>query len=156
MSSLNEMNDSGDRLMTGHPYSQGGAIGSSSGGILNTHKSPSVSQNSNKFGETDKQHTTPYSQENSWDYVRDVEDIKNKVTPDEIIMGMTYEMKKQVIPNKDVARKNVVANLKKDKVYYSKLHMLGIEVDEKDEAILEILTMLKARKYSQKNGDFYK
>ena len=43
MSKLNELGDLGDRMMTGHSYSQGGAVGSSHGGALNTYKSTSSS-----------------------------------------------------------------------------------------------------------------
>jgi len=49
----------------------------------------------------------------------------------------------------------VVKNLKKDPKYYSKLHMLGVYPDEKDEALMEVMTILKARKYALKRGDYY-
>lgn len=155
MSSINEMNDLGDRSMTGHSYSQGGAVGSSAGGTLNTFSGPDNSQNVNQFY-SNYNNTVQYDQENAWEYVKDIENIKDKVTPDEVVMGIKYEMKKQVVPDKNKAKFVVVNNLKKDPKYYSRLHMLGIDVDEKDEAIMEVLTSLKARKYSQKNGDFYK
>ena len=64
-------------------------------------------------------------------------------------------MKKLVLKDKSVAKQIVVQNLKKDPKYYSKLHMMGIEPDEKNEAIMEVMTSLKARKYALKNGDFY-
>lgn len=155
MSIINEMNDLGDRSMTGHSYSQGGAVGSSAGGTLNTFSGPGNSQNVNQFY-SNYNNTVQYDQENAWEYVKDIENIKDKVTPDEVVMGIKYEMKKQVVPDKNKAKFAVVNNLKKDPKYYSRLHMLGIDVDEKDEAIMEVLTSLKARKYSQKNGDFYK
>jgi hypothetical protein len=153
MSKLNELGDLGDRMMTGHSYSQGGAVGSSHGGALNTYKSTSSSHHSTPSSD---KHTTPYSQDNAWDYIRDVNKIKNKVTPDEIITGIDYELKKQVIKNKELAKHAVVTNLKKDSKYYSKLHMMGIDPDDQDEAIMEVMTVLKAQRLAKKNGDFYK
>jgi hypothetical protein len=166
MSKINEIGDLGDRMMQGLPYGQGGAIaGASSPGVYDTFKSKTVTQNPSKFDtftdkskltakDTEKQ-ITPYSQDSSWNYVKSVEQIKDKVTPDEVLMGIDYEMKKLVLKDKSVAKQIVVQNLKKDPKYYSKLHMMGIEPDEKNEAIMEVMTSLKARKYALKNGDFY-
>jgi len=64
--------------------------------------------------------------------------------------------KKQVVKDKQKAKQLVVKNLNKDPKYYSKLHMLGIDVDEKHEAMMEVLTTLKAQRYAKKNGDFFK
>ena len=104
----------------------------------------------------------PYTGQNPHDYVNDVEKIKYKVTPDEIIMGIDYEMKKLVLKDKQVAKQNVVNNLKKDHQYYSKLHMLGIEDEpEKKEpedfstpqekAIAEIMRGLAQQKANRRN-----
>ena len=167
MSEINEIGDLGDRMMQGLPYGQGGAnAGASSQNVYDTFKSPDIVQDPSKFGtfvnksnltakETEK-HITPYSQENAWQYVKDVENIENRVTPDEVLTGIDYEMKKLVLKDKSIAKQIVVQNLKKDNKYYSKLHMLDIEPDEKNEAIMEIMTALKSRKYAQKNGDYYK
>jgi len=153
MSNINEIGDLGDRLQQGLPYGQGGAIpGSSSQGVYDTFKVKNYSADTSR----EKKNITPYSQENSWEYVKDVENMSDKVTPDEVITGIDYEMKKLVLKDKEVAKQIVVKNLKKDPKYYSKLHMMDIEPDEKNEAIMEIMTALKARKYAQKNGDFYK
>lgn len=151
MSKLNELGDLGDRMMTGQPYSQGGAVGSSAGGSLNTFKG-SVSSNT----PTSNKHTTSYDQNNAWDYVKDIDKIKYNVTPDEVITGIQYEFRKQLVKNKNLAKQKVVQNLKKDPKYYSKLHMLNIDPSDKDEAIMEVLTILKAQKIAKKNGDFYK
>lgn len=151
MSKLNELGDLGDRMMTGHSYSQGGAVGSSAGGSLNTYKG---SINSN-VPESNK-HTTSYDQNNAWDYIKDIEKIKYKVTPDEVITGIQYEFRKQLVKNKNLAKQKVVENLKKDPKYYSKLHMMGIDPSVEEEAIMEILTILKAQKIAKKNGDFFK
>jgi len=168
MFKLQELGDLGDRMMQGLPYGQGGAIaGAVEPGVLDTFGSPDVVQDPSKYGSllnkanlTAKQTQatisplSPYTGENPWDYVKDVEQIKYKVTPDEIIMGIDYEMKKLVLKDKQVAKQKVVNNLKKDPKYYSKLHMLGVYPDEKDEALMEIMTILKARKYAKQRWEY--
>jgi len=152
MSKLQELGDTGDRMMQGLPYGQGGAITGASN--VNTFSSPDVSQDPNKFGTlidkskitaTDKQSMQtiapfgPYTGEDPKDYDKAVDQIKYKVTPDEVIAGIDYEMKKMVLKDKQVAKQNVVNNLKKDPQYYSKLRMLGIEdTDDKKETDKEI------------------
>jgi len=166
MPKINEVGDTGDRMMQGLPYGQGGAVTGASN--LDTFSSPNVTQDPNKFGTNiDKTNLTakqtksaiapfgPYTGQDPWNYIRDVEQIKYKVTPDEVIMGIDYEMKKLVLKDRQVARTNVVMNLKKDPKYYSKLHMLGVFPDEKEEAIMEIMTILKARKYALKRNEYY-
>ena len=168
MSNLQELGDTGDRMMQGLPYGQGGSIAGASN--LNTFSSPDVTQDPSKFGTLDdKSKLTAssndsikkispfglYTGQDPWDYVKDVEQIKYKVTPDEVITGIDYEMKKMVLKDRQVAKANVVKNLKKDPKYYSKLHMLGVYPDEKDEALMEIMTILKARKYALKRGEYF-
>jgi hypothetical protein len=161
---IKELGDLGDRMMQGLPYGQGGAITGASN--FNTFSSNSVSQNYNKFDtftnknglasdNTQKKSGVSYDSQNPWDYVRDVENIKYKVTPDEVICGMDYEMKKMVLKDRQTARINVVKNLKKDPKYYSKLHMLGVYPDEKSEAIMEIMAHLKARRYALKRNEYF-
>jgi hypothetical protein len=168
MSNINETGDLGDRMMQGLPYGQGGAIaGAVEPGVLDTFASPDVVQDPSKYGSllnranlTAKQTQAtispmaPYHGKDPWDYVKDIEQIKYKVTPDEIIMGIDYEMKKLVLKDKQVAKQKVVNNLKKDPKYYSKLHMLGVYPDEKAEAMMEVMTILKARKYAKQRGEY--
>ncbi len=175
MSKLQELGDLGDRMMQGLPFAQGGAVSGASD--LSTFASPDVSQDPNHFGTlTDKSKITvsakdsmskvtpfgPYTGQNPRDYVGDVEQIKYKVTPDEVIMGIDYEMKKLVLKDKQVAKQNVVNNLKKDPQYYSKLHMLDItDEPEKSEepdyrtpqekAIAEIMRNLHEAKKQRRN-----
>ena len=118
MSKINELGDLGDRMMQGLPYGQGGAIaGAVEPGVLDTFGSPDVVQDPSKFGSllnksnlTAKQTQatispmSPYTGKSPWDYVKDVEQIKYKVTPDEIIMGIDYEMKKLVLKDRQVAK----------------------------------------------------
>lgn len=166
MPNLKELGDLGDRMMQGLPFGQGGAVSGASN--LGTFSSPDVTQDPSKFGTlSDKSNLTapetqaavtpfgPFTNQNPWDYVRDVEQIKYKVTPDEVITGMDYEMKKLVLKDRQVARTNVVKNLKKDPKYYSKLHMLGVFPDEKDEALMEVMTTLKAQKYAIHRREYF-
>jgi hypothetical protein len=159
MSTINELGDLGDRMSQGLPFGQGGALPGASGpGVTSGFNSAISSPNLTKFvdGSDGEKKISPYSDQTPWEYLRDVEQIKGKVTPDEVIMGVDYEMKKLVIKDKTMAKQMVVKNLQKDPTYYSKLHMMGIEPDEKNEALMEVMAHLKARKYAQKNGDFYR
>lgn len=175
MPNIHETGDTGDRMMQGLPYGQGGAVTGASS--LDTFASPDVTQNPNQFATltdkskiaaTDKQSMQviapfgPYTGQNPEDYVKDVEQIKYKVTPDEVIAGIDYEMKKLVLKDKQVAKQNVVTNLKKDPQYYSKLHMLDIEDgSEKKEpqdfrtpqekAIAEIMREMHQHKLNRRN-----
>ncbi len=175
MSKLQELGDTGDRMMQGLPFAQGGAVSGASD--VSTFASPDVSQNPNQFGTLmDKSKITvsakdsmskvtpfgPYTGQNPRDYIGDVEKIKYKVTPDEVIMGIDYEMKKLVLKDKQIAKQNVVNNLKKDPQYYSKLHMLDIEDGEQrkepedfrtpqEKAIAEIMKDLHEKKKQRRN-----
>jgi hypothetical protein len=146
-------NELGDRMMLGLPYSQGGGIGSSN---LDTVSSPDISQSPDSFkypniaGCATNISTPPPSDyeaiptQSRQDFNVDINKIKSKVTPDEIIAGMQYELKKQVFKRKDVAKQLVVQNLKKDPKFYSNLSMMMInEQGVKPEAIKNILTELK-------------
>ena len=175
MSKLRELGDLGDRMMQGLPFAQGGAVSGASD--VSTFASPDVSQNPNNFDTlTDKSKIAvdakdsmlkitpfgPYTGQNPKDYVGDVEKIKYKVTPDEVIAGIDYEMKKLVLKDKQVAKQNVVNNLKKDRQYYSKLHMLDINDDgeiptpqdyrtPQEKAISEIMRDLHEKKKQRRN-----
>lgn len=149
-------NEMGDRMMTGLPYSQGGGLGSTG---LDTISSPDISQNPEKFkypqtAASASDITTPTpdeydktSPEGRQNFESDVDAIKNVVTPDEILAGMQYELKKMVFKRKDIAKQLVVSNLKKDPKFYSRLKMM--QVDEngvRKEAIYDIIREMKKRK----------
>lgn len=149
-------NEMGDRMMTGISYSQGGGLGSSG---LDTISSPDISQNPEKFkypqtaaSASDISTPPPDDYDNSpvksrQEFERDVDAIKNVVTPDEILAGMQYELKKMVFKRKDTAKQIVVSNLKKDPKFYSNLKMM--QVDEngiRHEAIANIIREMKSRK----------
>jgi hypothetical protein len=127
-------NELGDRMMTGQSFVQGGGSGNSVG----TYSSPDVSQNPASFvpniagSQSNITVKTPPDSDNKplvdpGQYDNDVEEIKDKITPDEILTGLQYELKRMVFKRKDLAKVLVVNNLKKDPKYYSKLHMLNID-----------------------------
>lgn len=175
MSKLQELGDTGDRMMQGLPYGQGGAI--TGAGSLDTFSSPDVSQDPNKFGTlTDKSKITantndsmtkiapfgPYTGQPPEDFIKDVNKIKYSVTPDEVLTGIDYEMKKMVLKDKQVAKQNVVNNLKTDPQYYSKLHMLDISDQDlkeqftdyrtpQEKAISEIIHDMYKHKLNRRN-----
>jgi len=141
MSNTINENDLGDRMYTGQSFVQGGLGGASS---LGTYSSPDVSQNPGSFkyaptiaGSASDISTPPpedYDNKSTYDpgqYQKDIQDIKYKVTPDEVLAGLQYELKKMVFKRKDLAKELVVRNLKEDNKYYSKLHMLNIDDDDK-------------------------
>lgn len=145
MTRLNE-NEMGDRMMTGLPYSQGGGLGTTG---VDTISSPDISQSPEKFkypqtaaSPSDITTTPPDDYENKamqsrQDFESDVNAIKNVVTPDEVLAGMQYCLKKMVFKRKDVAKQIVVSCLKKDPKYFSRLKMLNIDDSEINEMLLE-------------------
>jgi hypothetical protein len=131
-------NDLGDRMYTGQSYIQGGG-----GSGVDTFSSPDVSQTPKSFSyvpniagsQSNITAVPPVDYDNKpmadpRQFEKDVEEVKTKVTPDEVIAGIQYELKKMVYKRKDLAKILVVANLKRDPKYYSKLHMLNIDDDD--------------------------
>jgi len=150
-------NEMGDRIMTGLPYSQGGGLGTTG---VDTISSPDISQSPEKFkypqtaaSASDITTTTPDQYDNTSpqgreDFESDVDAIKNVVTPDEVLTGMQYELKKMVFKRKDVAKQLVVSNLKKDPKFYSKLHMMQVDENRvRKEAINDIIREMKKKKH---------
>lgn len=68
---------------------------------------------------------------------KDISILKTTVTPDEIIMGINYEIGRMPTKNKDRAKELVVQNLKKDPKFYSSLHMMGMVDDMIQENVSE-------------------
>jgi hypothetical protein len=155
MAKINE-NELGDRMMTGLPYSQGGGLGTPS---IDTISSPDISQSPEKFkypqtaaSASDITVPPPEDYDNSptqskQDFDRDVDSIKTKVTPDEIIAGIKYELKKMVFKRMDVAKQLVAHNLKKNPKFYSSLESMMVDENGvKKEAIYDIIREMKQRK----------
>lgn len=149
-------NEMGDRMMTGLPYSQGGGFGSTN---LDTISSPDISQSPEKFkypstaaSASDISTPPPDDYDNTpiksrQDYEADVNAVKDVVTPDEILAGMQYELKKMTFKRKDTAKQIVVSNLKKDPKFYSRLHMMDVnEQGIRKEAIADIIREMKKKK----------
>lgn len=114
-------------------------MGAYSSGMMNpgvsTFASPQASQNPNAFAGNHPSMFYPVGTNkvdmyNSYKVTgpsdEDIAKLKKTVTPDEIMCGMDYELKAMFIKNKSLAKEIVVAKLKKDPVYYSQLHMMGI------------------------------
>jgi hypothetical protein len=142
-----EVGDLGDRMMTGISYTAGG-------GVINTgastYSSPDSSQNPASYAPSiagsasNITVSVPSDSDNKPtgsmdDYQKDVEKIKYKVTPDDIIMGINAELRDQVFKRVDLAKTVTVKNLKRDPEYYRKLKFLGIDDDDE--------TVSESRKY---------
>jgi hypothetical protein len=123
---------------------EGGPGGSS--GVLNygtTYGTPSggnVSQYPGHFASSDKtvnhmnnQETGSMEQkpldpkDNLDPAVDDLFKKKNTPNPDEIMTGLQYELGQMVKKDKMIAKKLVIANLKKDPQFYSRLGMMNID-----------------------------
>lgn len=63
---------------------------------------------------------------------KDVDQIKTKVSPDEIVTGLQYVLKRMVFKDKRRARDIVLQCLKHDPKYFSSLSMIGITDDSSD------------------------
>lgn len=145
MIKLYELGDLGDRMITGYPMTQGGGIGGGSV-ELSGFSSPDICQDPAKFGtlsgksnimpkNSNKNLVTPFktaSEKEPEDYDNSVNKIKYKVTPDEIICGLNYELQHMVLKDSQIAKQIVIKNLKVDPQYYSKLHMLGVYPGDED------------------------
>lgn len=159
---INE-NDLGDRMILGLPSNTFGVVNPGVG----TFASPSVSQNPTSFfpDGTDKAGQINHNDEVGKLTRKDIESIKTKVTPDEILCGIEYELKRMLQPNKEQAKIIVVKNLKSDPKYYSSLNMLvkgdervneSVDKDaEKKKAFEEIFSGIseKQRKSSERQVD---
>jgi hypothetical protein len=111
-------------------------------GQSGTYASPDVTQNPGSFpaDSSNVNIVPPVDQDikskiDPEQYKKDVEDVKTKVTPDDIIQGMQYELKKQIYKNKMVAKETVVQNLKENPRYYRDLGMLGMTPDMMNESV---------------------
>lgn len=147
-------NELGDRMMTGISHSSG---------IVN----PGMASNVTPPTAAEKSLTTGHHTINQYGYdsgqgvdKSDINAIKGKVTPDEIIAGIDYELKRMVNKDKDAAKKIVVDNLKKDPKYYSSLNMIikgderiGESNDAKKQAFESIFSEIKKRNLIKQNRD---
>ena len=150
---INELNDMGDRMILGYPMNQGGAIGGMATQLnhFTTDQildEPEIVQDPKKLGtminntnliKRDRGenviNVTPLSTTDKAvkQYKDTVDKIQYKVTPDEVICGLDYELNKMVMKDTNLAKIIVVNNLKIDPQYYSKLHMLGVYPGEKED-----------------------
>ncbi len=125
-------NDLGDRMMLGLPATTPGSVTPG----LGTFSSPDVSQNPTSFFPDGTNKSSDQPDKSNQITKSDVEQLKSKVTPDEILCGIEYELKRMVNANKEQAKIIVVKNLKSDPKYYSSLNMM-IKGDERIDESLE-------------------
>lgn len=117
----------------------GGWAGTSNyGGSYGTFASPDVSQNPNKFASSNRNKavnqfagtgTFETGSLTTVDGNKEVDTLftkKDKPTVDDVITGLKYEMGKMITPNREVAKRLVIQNLKKSPKYYTNLDMLNI------------------------------
>jgi hypothetical protein len=141
-------------------------------GQTGTYASPDVTQNPGSFpADSSKVNIVPpvdqdvKSKIDPEQYKKDVDVVKQKVSPDDIIQGMEYEMKKQIYKNKMSAKEAVIKNLKVNPRHYRDLDMLTGGADmmnensDQNQAINQILKDLQDQSKSkertqQKYGDF--
>ena len=137
---IKENGDLGDRMLTGISYTAGGGVVNPGAG---TYSSPDASQNPNSFAPSIAGSASnitvknPEDSDNSptgsvQDFQTDIEKIKYKVTPDDILMGMNVALKSMVFKRIDKAKEIVVQNLKRDPEYYRKLKFLGMDDTENE------------------------
>jgi hypothetical protein len=110
----------------------GGPLGGSQWG---TFSSPDVSQNSNQFASSNNNKALGSHSNTAKDVPttgsinKDLNAIyskKNTPSPDEIVMGIKFEMGQQIKKDKYVAKQAVLANLKKNPRHYSSMAMLNV------------------------------
>ena len=119
--SVNEYGDLGNSIGTTH------SSGLANPG-LTTFSSSEVSQNPRNFPTVspNKVSSVPLNTLIGPEE-KDIDFIKDKVTPDEVICGMDYEMKRMFYTDRAAAKTLVIKNLKADPKYYSKLKMLNVD-----------------------------
>lgn len=109
---------------------------------LNTHVSPNVIQEPDKFNTLSDKNKTPIDThsnttkgvpEQPIDKQRAINQIysKKKVpTADQVKAGLDFELHNMIKPDKNKAKEIVLQNLKQDADYYGKLHQLNIDDEE--------------------------
>ena len=155
-------NELGDRMMTGISHTSG---------IVNpgvgTPSSIEASQTPTSYYSTSPNKVDSYTSDPGQPPTppEDVKALKGKVTPDEIISGIEYELNRMTDKNKSKAKEIVVANLKNNLKYYSELNMLinGDErvnenkcsSEEKKKAFEDIFSNIRERNkiFSNRNVD---
>ena len=136
---INE-NDMGDRMNTGISYGTSGIVNPG----VSTFSSPEASQHPINFYPVGANTVDQYSitRTTGPDDV-DINAIKGKVTPDEVLTGLDYELKKMTYKNKAHAKELVVANLKKNPKFYSSLQMMGMSDELMNENVEQEAAKIK-------------
>ena len=136
---------------TGNPGNTTGLVNPG----MATYTSPDVSQNPINIFQAGRNTDTSYNRRPPAGITdAEIADIKTKVTPDEVLCGMDYELKRMFYKNKDEAKGVVVRNLRKDPKYYSGLKMLNLtdepinesQTDTQKKAFLEIFRDIREKR----------
>lgn len=153
-------NEMGDRMLTGMLFTQGGGVGLGTGNF-DTFSSPDASQSANHFQYDSEPHKVDaYSNHRAEaPSDNDIAKLKAKgVTPDEVICGIDYEMKRMFHKNKSLAKTIVVGNLKKNPKFYSSLSMMNIkDIDEnksQSDKVIEAFRETVGRTIRHRNGNW--
>jgi hypothetical protein len=115
--------------------SAGGAVAPL--GAFGTFASPGVRQNPNKFAGSSTLGSREIPMNGNtvmgwapYDSIKP-EDLKEPgIDPDELFIGIKYEMSRRFDQDKDESKRIAIANIKKNPNYYSGLQMLGINRSE--------------------------
>lgn len=161
---INETGDLGDRMQLGLSHTAPG--GSINPGV-STISSPNISQDVSKFvpsiagSQSNINVNIPDDSETTMEPTgsikKDIDDIKYKVTPDDIIMGINAELRKMVFKRPDVAKQLVIQNLKNDPKYYKNLKFVGMDdadgieeckkyMNDQEKAIFDIIREMKIKR----------
>ena len=158
---LAETGDMGDRLLLGLPYSSGGAIAGSMD--LDTYSDPGIgnfeypktaASTGNISTPPPEDYDNSPKPQSKEDFDADINSIKAVVTPDEILMGMQYVLKRMVFKRKDTAKQIVVKCLKKDPKYFSGLKMLNVDDDDSPE-IEDMMNEMHIPYHSNKKSEMF-
>lgn len=115
---------------------------------LNTHSSPDVEQEPEKFNTADNNKAmgqtsnTAKDFANPEDMAKSIDQIYSKKTvptSDQVKSGFDYELHNMIKPDKQKAKEIVLTNLRKDPNYYKDLHFLNIDDKHMDVPINEVL-----------------
>lgn len=123
MSKILNEGDLGDRMELGNSYGTQGTVDISS----NEPSTYAALMSPNSTNIVTNIPEDPKDNNKVIDVDSEVDKIKHKITPDEVLCGIKYELKNDVLKDKDKAKQRVILNLKKDPHFYSSLHMLNID-----------------------------
>jgi hypothetical protein len=115
---------------------------------LNTHVSPNVIQEPDKFNTADNNKAMGNTSNTAKDFANpeDMDKAINQIyskkqipTADEVKAGLDFELHNMIKPDKHKAKELVLQNLRKDPKFYGKLHSMNIDDKHMQVDINEVL-----------------